>query len=117
MFGQRLEQLLNEKGIQQTTLAEHLNMANSTISQWKTGKRSPDIESLMKIAKFLNCTTDYLLGMSNSQHSPNSPKDEVDELDIVIAAHNEGEYGREPSPELRAIIKGILKEELDKLKK
>lgn len=62
MFGQRLELLLTEKGIQQSVLAEHLNMADSTISQWKTGKRSPDIESLKNIAKFLIAPSTISLG-------------------------------------------------------
>lgn len=118
MFGQRLELLLTEKGIQQSVLAEHLNMADSTISQWKTGKRSPDIESLKNIAKFFNCTIDYLVGFSDQRRPIEQTKNEnEDEFDFVLAANKEGEYGREPSPELKSIIKSVLKEELLKMRK
>jgi len=117
MFGQRLEQLLNEKGIQQSVLAEYLNMSDSTISQWKTGKRSPDIESLMKIAKYFNCTTDYLLGLSDQSKPSFAKRDQEIELDFRIAASKEDGYGQAPSYELKRFVQDIVKEELNKVKK
>lgn len=117
MFGQRLERLLSGKGIQQSVLAEYLNMSDSTISQWKTGKRSPDIESLKRIAKYFNCTTDYLLGLSDHTR-PESLKDtEEIELDFRIAASNEDGYGQAPSPELKRFVQDIIREELDRYRR
>jgi transcriptional regulator with XRE-family HTH domain len=37
-------------------------LAESTISQYETGKRQPDNETLLKFANFFHVSTDYLLG-------------------------------------------------------
>jgi transcriptional regulator with XRE-family HTH domain len=119
-IGNRLKERREDKGLTQQQLGELVNVSDATINRYERNLREPGIETIKLLAKVLDCTSDYLLGLS-SQPRPKPPAKEEeekdDEFDFVLAAHNEGEYGREPSPELRAIIKGILKEELDKLKK
>lgn len=50
-----------EKGITQRELAEKLGVTQPTITQYETGARKPDIVTLKKLAKILDCTTDQLL--------------------------------------------------------
>lgn len=50
-----------EKGWTQRELAERLGVRSSTITQYETGVRKPDIVTLKKLAKILDCTTDQLL--------------------------------------------------------
>ena len=59
----KLNDLLAQKGIMQKTLAEHIGVTDNTISYYLSGKRCPDIDKLIEIAKFLNISTDYLLGL------------------------------------------------------
>ena len=49
------------KGITQIELAEMLHVSNGTVGNWESGKRTPDIESVAKIASILDVTTDFLL--------------------------------------------------------
>ncbi len=50
-----------EKGWTQRELAERLGVKPSTITQYETGVRKPDIVTLKKLANILDCTTDQLL--------------------------------------------------------
>ena len=46
-------------------LAEILGVAQNTYSQYETGKIPWTDEALIKLSKFYNVTTDYLLGLTD----------------------------------------------------
>jgi len=64
-FGEILKELRKERKLTQTELASHLCTTQDSISLWELGKSYPDIPTLIKIAKFFDVTTDYLLGLEN----------------------------------------------------
>lgn len=66
MFGKKLRELRELKGLSQEELGKVLNKTKNNISQYETGKREPDLETLNKIADFFNVTTDYLLGRTDN---------------------------------------------------
>ena len=49
-------------GITMKELGSEIGVAESTISQYETGKRQPDYETLIDIADFFGVSVDYLLG-------------------------------------------------------
>ena len=57
-----LRKLRKEKNISMKKLGEDINVAESTISLYETGKREPDYETLKKIAEYFDVSIDYLLG-------------------------------------------------------
>lgn len=57
-IGERRRQL----GIKQTELAKAINVGQSSVSEYETGKTEPDFETLKLIAKELSTTVDFLLG-------------------------------------------------------
>lgn len=122
-LGERLRIEREKKGLSQEELGNMINAAKSTISQYELGKRKPDTDILKQFAILFNCTTDYLLGLSDlprpeyPQNESEADADEEDDFDFVLAANNEDGYGKEPSPELKDFIKNFIKEELDKRKK
>jgi len=61
-FGYRLKQLRLAKGLTQAQLGACFNLAESSISLYESGKRSPDYTTLKKMAAFFGVTADYLLG-------------------------------------------------------
>lgn len=61
----RIKELRDKKGLQQRDLANTLGMAPSTLSQYETGKRKPDIDTLEKIADFFGVSIDYLVGRTD----------------------------------------------------
>lgn len=64
-FGERLKKIRASKNVSVSDLAKELNKAESTVRMWETGKNKPDIDTLVNIANYFDCTTDYLLGISN----------------------------------------------------
>ena len=58
----RLKQLRIKKNIKQQDLAKALNVTKQSVSNWENGKRLPNIEILIQLADFYNCSLDYLVG-------------------------------------------------------
>ena len=52
-----------KRNITQVDLAKELNVKQETISAYESGKALPSCESLIKMAKYLNTSCDYLLGL------------------------------------------------------
>ena len=61
-LGARIKILRHEKGLTQSQLGAFFNLAESTISLYESGKRSPDYEILCKLANYFQVSIDYLLG-------------------------------------------------------
>lgn len=66
VFSKNLKKLLEEKGIQQTTLADELDLGKTTINNWVCGLSMPSYAKIRKIADFLNVPVSYLTEDSNS---------------------------------------------------
>lgn len=62
----RLKFEREKQGWSQKFLAEHTGIPSSNISRYETGERKPDIDTLVRLADFLNCSVDYLLGRSDT---------------------------------------------------
>ena len=57
MFAEKLKALRKQKGLTQTQFAIDFNIATGTIGMWETGKRQPDYNTLVKIAKYFDVST------------------------------------------------------------
>lgn len=80
MFTERLKKLRLEAGYSnQKSIAQELGTTQQSYSQWESGKRTPNSDSLDKLAKFFNVSTDYLLGNTDT---PNTPR-ETDLLTLL----------------------------------
>lgn len=58
----RLVALRKEKGYKQTSLANALGLARSTIAMWEAGRSEPTSDLVAKLAYLLDCSVGYLLG-------------------------------------------------------
>lgn len=67
LFCEILKTLRNEKKLTQQELADKLKVAPSTIGMYESGKRTPDILTLEKIAEIFNVSTDYLIGRADTR--------------------------------------------------
>lgn len=74
-LGNRIRLLRQEKGLTQAQFGNCFNLAESTISLYESGKRSPDYDVLKKFATFFDVTIDFLLGHT-SQLNPSTFKEE-----------------------------------------
>lgn len=64
-FSQRLKFLLKEQNKSQYALKKQTKISQSILYYWLHDKYTPSIDNLMKVAKFFDCTVDYLIGRSN----------------------------------------------------
>ena len=62
-FKERFNEVLNYSYIKQTELAKAANVSKQCISDYKSGKSVPSIDTLYLICKFLDVSADYLLGL------------------------------------------------------
>lgn len=62
---ERLKELMDEAEISTPNLAAKINIDHSAISKFLNAERLPSATTLVNLADSLNCTTDYLLGVSD----------------------------------------------------
>ncbi|WP_410985490.1 helix-turn-helix domain-containing protein [Bacillus cereus] len=60
-FGQNLRKLRLLKRLNLNALGKELDVTGSAISAWELGKKEPNFDMLIKIAKYFMVSTDYLL--------------------------------------------------------
>lgn len=71
----RLKDIREDMDITQTQIAEFLHIKQNTYSQYENGQRGLPIDVLIKLAKYFNTSTDYILGLTNeSKPYPTSKK-------------------------------------------
>ncbi|MDE7172284.1 MAG: helix-turn-helix domain-containing protein [Oscillospiraceae bacterium] len=63
-FGKRLAVIMQKKDISRATLKDATGISLQSISNYLKDKRKPDCEMVAEIAKALNISADYLLGLS-----------------------------------------------------
>ena len=105
----RLSELRKSKGLSQKQLAEKLSIAQNTLSQYETGKRDPDTETLKRIGEFFNVSIDFILGNEHNTEKRKGikipvlgrvqagiPVEAVEEIidyeEIIEEMANQGEY-------------------------
>ena len=59
--GDRIIQIMHDKGIKQIELSEHTGIAQSCIADWKHKSTSPAANKIMSICEVLECTPEELL--------------------------------------------------------
>lgn len=63
MFWERFYSLCLRNGKRPNPVGKEIGLSSGIISKWKSGG-IPNGETLMKLAKYFNVSTDYLLGLS-----------------------------------------------------
>jgi len=125
-FGERLKKLREEKGVTQQQLADYLSVGRPTIAGYETKNKEPDYEKLTKIAKYFNCSVDWLLGITDHRtpsqpdkvaDGPNDyhPDDYIAPDEIKLSAHDENSSPL--SEEESRAVREIVRQELMKIRK
>lgn len=69
-FGQNLQKLRNNNNMTQEDLGKLLNVTQSTIAYYESGKKQPSLETIVIIADYFRVSVDYLLDRIGSSISP-----------------------------------------------
>ena len=67
-FGNILKKLRQDNNMTQDELAKKIDTSRSNIANYENGKNMPSVDILEKLSKLFDCTTDYLLGKSDSRN-------------------------------------------------
>lgn len=107
VFSDKLQKIMEEKGVSPTVLSERTGIALAHISQLRHGKRNPSRKTLERLASALNVTVDELL--SNKPRP--TAKEYPTEFDKEVALFREEarKYGTEGVRLARELLPVILK--------
>jgi len=61
----RLKELRKDCKVTQLQIAEYLGVSRPTYTRYENGEREPNIETIIKIAKYFNISIDYLFGIES----------------------------------------------------
>lgn len=61
-FGERLRKVMAEYGKTQYAMEKQLGVSGSVVYNWLNGVRQPNVDSLIRLANYIGCSLDYLLG-------------------------------------------------------
>ena len=64
-FPRRLREIMREKKKTQQNVADAIGKTRQAVSYYADGSSSPDWEVIVKLAKYFDVSTDWLLGLSN----------------------------------------------------
>jgi len=70
---EKFVELLHERGITAYRVAKDTGVTQTTLSDWKTGRATPKLSTLQKIADYFEVSLDYLAG-----NTDNTQKAETD---------------------------------------
>lgn len=65
IFTERFREALKGCGLSQTQIADNVNVTKQCITDYKTGKSFPSIQTLRMLCKVLEVSADYLLGLKD----------------------------------------------------
>ena len=111
----RIQEIRKNKGMKQKELAAKLGIAANTLSQYETGNREPDLETIKRIAFILEVTVDELIGAKTKAPAPEGERSVSDD-DIKFALFGgDGDITDEMYEEVKRFAKLVkLREEAEK---
>lgn len=86
-FGSNLKKIRQDKNLTQEELAKKINTSRSNIANYENDKNMPSVEMLEKLSTSLDCSIDYLMGLT----SHINPKEDL-EKDLYKFDLTEKEY-------------------------
>lgn len=101
MLSEKIKELRVIKGKTQKEISEYLGIQQNTYSQYENRNREPNYDVIIKLAKYYNVSTDYLLGA---------------ELKETLIKKIERKLNNEQKTRLEMIVKATFPDEYEKIK-
>lgn len=107
IFGKRLKKEREANGWTQEYMASLIGITNGALSGYERDYREPDQGTFIKICKLLNVTSDYLLGITDSNLLNKKVIDDInlENIHLPIAAGTQNDKNKGLDPELLKEIK------------
>lgn len=91
-FKDRLRELRKESKLTTTELGAKIAKSDAAIRMWESGRTKSDVDTLIRIADFFDCSVDYLLGRSDIKNK--SSWQELDSAESDLKKHLSAFSGR-----------------------
>ena len=65
----RIRELRTAKGMNQTELAEELEISQGAMSNWETGRSEPDFRGLRRLSEIFGVSVDYIMGRTEERNA------------------------------------------------
>ena len=72
-FPERLRQAREAKGLTKTALGQMAGVTNVSIREFEIGRKVPTVDTLVTLAEALDCSLDWLCGLSDDPDHKNPP--------------------------------------------
>lgn len=69
MFNNNFVQILQERNITAYKISKETGISQGRMNEYKSGKTMPTVENLVKIADYLECSIDFLLGRTGTDEN------------------------------------------------
>lgn len=83
-FGKKLKDLRSSKKINQQDLAKLMNVSRSTVANWETQGKMPDVEKQKWLSEYFGISIDELLGNKVPDANINLPNRENETISIPV---------------------------------
>jgi transcriptional regulator with XRE-family HTH domain len=101
----RIKFLREEFHMSQKELAKKLSLSEGSISLYEKEERKPSLEVLIKLSEIFNCSTDYILGLSDKRSEIDS-----DLIKIGLSTKNYQPPTEEQRKQIEEFAKYVLKD-------
>lgn len=68
-FKERIKSLRTERNLTQSQLAATLGKSEGAVRAWEIDRSKPDADTIVALAGYFGCTSDYLLGLSDYKNT------------------------------------------------
>lgn len=90
------EQLLQKHGVTSYRVSKEANVTQTALSNWKSGRSTPNTKTLQKIADYFGVSIDYLMTGEDSSTKKEPALKPKDEKDIKHILENTEQLLRQP---------------------
>lgn len=66
LIGSRISIARKAAGLNQEQVAEAIGVHKQTLSRWESGKRAPNGEEIRLLVELLDCSADFILGLTDT---------------------------------------------------
>ena len=80
-FKDRLKELREEQGLSMKELGLKIGVSDASVCKWENGVSEPKITYILRLSEFFECSTDYLLGVTDDFASSGYYGKTVNDLD------------------------------------
>lgn len=101
----RLHSARKYRRLTQEQLAERANIARAMISKYETETSVPTVDTLLSLAKALDTTTDYLLGLTDKIEKPGTRIYITDSMDSLASHQSSNKEAPITESRLNEILK------------